>query len=96
MLAFTRASNGFFVNPPQGFTDGRRLLEPRASLFFEAVGQDTFTKKLLASGSGLEELSEAQALKHFPILRQGYAKRTWLRHPVSSRTFAHRCSNGTR
>ncbi|MEQ1525093.1 MAG: FAD-dependent oxidoreductase, partial [Aestuariivirga sp.] len=36
------------------------------------------TETLLASGSGLEELSEAQALKHFPILRKGYAKRTFL------------------
>ena len=77
MLAFTRASNGFFVNPPQGFTDGP-LLVPRASLFFEAEGQEIFTEKLLASGSGLEELSEAQALQQFPILREGYAKRTFL------------------
>jgi D-arginine dehydrogenase len=77
ILAFTRASNGFFVNPPQGFSDGP-LLVPRASLFFEAEGQEIFTKKLLASGSGLEELSEVQALKHFPILREGYAKRIFL------------------
>ncbi len=77
ILAFTRASNAFFVSPPQGFSDGP-LLVPRASLFFETEGQEIFTEKLLASGSGLEELSEAQALKHFPILREGYAKRTFL------------------
>jgi D-arginine dehydrogenase len=77
ILAFTRASNGFFVNPPQGFSDGP-LLVPRPSLFFEAEGQEIFTEKLLASGSGLEELSEAQALKYFPILRKGYAKHTFL------------------
>jgi D-arginine dehydrogenase len=77
ILAFTRASNGFFVNPPQGFSDGP-LLVPRPSLFFEAEGQETFTEKLLASGSGLEELSEAQTLKYFPILRKGYAKRSFL------------------
>jgi D-arginine dehydrogenase len=77
MLAFTRASHDFFMNPPRGFTDGP-LLAPRPSLFFEAEGQETFTEKLLASGSGLEELSEAQALKYFPILRKGYAKRTFL------------------
>jgi D-arginine dehydrogenase len=77
MLAFTRASNDFFVNPPQGFTDGP-LLVPRVSLFFEAEGQEAFTEKFLASGSGLDELSEAQALKHFPILREGYAKRIFL------------------
>ena len=77
ILAFTRASHAFFMNPPQGFADGA-LLMPRSSLFFEAEGQEAYTEKLLASGSGLEELSEAQALKHFPILRMGYAKRTFL------------------
>jgi D-arginine dehydrogenase len=77
MLAFTRASSDFFINPPQGFTDGP-LLVPRSSLFFEAEGQEKFTENLLASGSGLEELSEAQALKHFPILRKGYARRILL------------------
>ena len=77
MLAFTRASNDFFVNPPQGFTDGP-LLVPRSSLFFEAEGQEAFTEKMLANGSGLEEISEAQALKHFHVLREGYAKRTIL------------------
>jgi D-arginine dehydrogenase len=77
MLAFTRASNGFFVNPQPGFTDGP-LLVPRPSLFFEAEGQEAFTKSLLQTGSGLVELSEAQALKHFSVLRPGYAKRTFL------------------
>jgi len=77
ILAFTRASHDFFMNPPQGFSDGP-LLVPRPSLFFEAEGQEIFTERLLASGSGLEELSEVQALKHFPILRKGYAKRTFL------------------
>ena len=43
MLAFTRASNAFFVNPPQGFTGGP-LLVPRASLFFEAEGQEAYSE----------------------------------------------------
>ena len=77
MLAFTRASNDFFVNPPQGFTDGP-LLIPRASLFFEAEGQEAFTKAFLQTSSGVEELSETQAILHFPVLRPGYAKRTFL------------------
>jgi D-arginine dehydrogenase len=77
MLAFTRASNDFFVHPPQGFTDGP-LLVPRASLFLEAQGQEEFTKTLLASSLGLEELTEEQALKHFPVLKAGYARRTFL------------------
>ncbi len=77
MLAFTRASNDFFLEPTTGFTDGP-LLVARSSLFFEAEGQAAATEKLLNSGSGLEELSEAQALKHLPVLRPGYAKRTFL------------------
>ena len=77
MLAFTRASTDFFVNPPPGFTDGP-LLMPRASLFFEAEGQEAFTKTLLETGSGLKELSEAQALELFPVLQPGYAKRIFL------------------
>ena len=77
ILAFTRASNAFFVNPPHGFSDGP-LLVPRPSLFFEAEGQEIFTERLLASGSGLTELSDAQALTYFPILRKSYAKRTFL------------------
>jgi D-arginine dehydrogenase len=77
MLAFTRASHDFFMRPPAGFADAPLLL-PRASLFLEALGQEDFTAKLLASGSGLEELSEAQARRLFPILREGYAKRVFL------------------
>ncbi len=77
MLAFTRTSRDFFVNPPPGFTDGP-LLIPRASLFFEAEGQEFFTTAFLAAGSGLEELSEAQARAIYPILREGYARRTFL------------------
>jgi D-arginine dehydrogenase len=77
MLAFTRASNSFFLKPPPGFTDGP-LLVPRSSLFFEAEGQEAATEKLLDSGSGLEELTETQAIKHFPVLRPGYAQRTFL------------------
>lgn len=77
MLAFTRASHDFFMNPPRGFTDGP-LLVPRSSLFFEAEGQEAYTEKLLALSAGLEELSEAQALVVYPILRTGYSKRTFL------------------
>jgi D-arginine dehydrogenase len=77
MLAFTRASADFFINPPSGFSDGP-LLVPRASLFIEAQGQKEFTTKLLALGSGLEEISEAEAFKHFSILRPSYAKRIFL------------------
>ena len=77
MLAFTRASNDFFLNPPPDFTDGQ-LLVPRASLFVEAEGQAAFTTKLLALGAGLEEISEAEAFKLYSILRPGYGKRIFL------------------
>lgn len=77
MLAFTRASNDFFLAPPPGFADGP-LLVPRSSLFFEAEGQEAAAKRLLAAGSGLEELSETQALELYPVLRKGYARRTFL------------------
>jgi D-arginine dehydrogenase len=77
MLAFTRASHGFFVSPPAGFADSS-LLTPRASLFFEAEGQRAHTERLLTLGEGLKELSEADARKVFPLLREGYAKRSFL------------------
>ncbi len=77
MLAFTRASLGFFQNPPQGFTDGP-LLIPRVSLFLEAEGQKSYTEKLLSIGAGLEEITENRALEYFPVLRQGYAQRIFL------------------
>jgi D-arginine dehydrogenase len=77
MLAFTRASAAFFKNPPLGFADGP-LLTPRSSLFLEAEGQHHFTEKLLAHGANLEEISEHQATALYPILRQGYAKRSFL------------------
>lgn len=77
MLAFTRASNDFFLSPPEGFADGP-VLVPRASLFIEAEGQAAFTAKLLAMGAGLEEISEIEAQKYFSILRSGYGKRIFL------------------
>jgi D-arginine dehydrogenase len=77
MLAFTRASDRFFRNPPTGFSDAA-LLTHRDSLFFEAEAQEHHTQSLLASSSGLEEISNANAKKRFPILRDGYAQRSFL------------------
>jgi D-arginine dehydrogenase len=77
MLAFTRASAAFFKSPPEGFADGP-LLTPRPSLFLEAEGQAEFTAKLLAHSADLEEISEARATEFFPILKHGYAKRSFL------------------
>ncbi len=77
MLAFTRASDAFFRSPPVGFADAP-LLTHRDSLFFEAEGQEHHTATLLALSSGLEEISEADAKLRFPVLREGYAKRSFL------------------
>jgi D-arginine dehydrogenase len=77
MLAFTRASDAFFRNPPEGFADAP-LLTPRASLFFEAEGQAHHTAKLLAHAAGLDEISIQQAQTHFPVLRPDYALRCFL------------------
>jgi D-arginine dehydrogenase len=77
MLAFTRASHDFFMNPPQGFAGGPLLLK-RHSLFLEAEGQQAFTEKILALSAGLREISEAEAIAAYPILRKGYASRVFL------------------
>jgi D-arginine dehydrogenase len=77
MLAFTRASDAFFRNPPEGFTDAP-LLTHRDSLFFEAEGQEPQSAALLTLSAGLEEISMQNAAQRFPILRDGYAKRCFL------------------
>ena len=77
MLAFTRASGAFFKSPPQGFADGP-LLTMRPSLFLEAEGQEQSTAMLLSKSTDLEEISEQQATDLYPILRKGYAKRSFL------------------
>lgn len=77
MLAFTRASYEFFTRPPAGFSDGALFL-PRVTLLFEAEGQSASTAKLLALGDELQEITEAEATRLAPVLRQGYAKRCFL------------------
>lgn len=77
ILALTRASDAFFRNPPAGFTDAR-LVTPRSSLFFMPDSQEREAETLLSKSTGLEEISAAQAREIFPILRDGYARRTFL------------------
>lgn len=77
MLAFTRASADFFMNPPQGFNDGP-LFSKRGSFFLEAEGQQEATAYLLSKSAGLQEYTEAETLKLFPVLKSGYAKRCFL------------------
>jgi D-arginine dehydrogenase len=77
MLALTRASHDFFMQPPKGFADAP-LFTPRGSLFLEAEGQSKKTAALLAKSSGLQEISIKGTLELFPVLRQDYAKRSFL------------------
>jgi D-arginine dehydrogenase len=76
MLALTRASSQFFKQPPKGF-DEAPLFTPRASLFLEADGQADHTKDLLAKAAGLIEISIAETLTQFPVLKRDYAKRSF-------------------
>ncbi len=77
MLALTRTSHDFFMNPPAGFTD-TQLFTPRGSLFLEAEGQAAKTTALLLKSSGLQEISISRSIELFPVLKAGYAKRSFL------------------
>ncbi len=77
MLALTRASHHFFMDPPKGFTDAP-LFTPRGSLFLEAQGQSGATARLLSKASGLAEISTAQSIAMLPILKADYPQRCFL------------------
>jgi D-arginine dehydrogenase len=77
MLAFTRASERFFLEPPRGFT-AAPLLTPRESLFLVTEGQEDACARLIAKAADLGELSERAAREIFPVLRPGHAKRVLL------------------
>ena len=74
ILALTRASKEFFMQPPEGFTDAP-IFTKRGSLVLEAKGQEREAQNFLAKAVDIEELSEAQSRALVPILRQGYATR---------------------
>lgn len=76
MLAFTRASQPFFLAPPQDFGSAP-LFTPRSVLFIEAEGQAAHTEKLLALGEGLHELTFDQAKTLCPVLNADYVKRVF-------------------
>jgi D-arginine dehydrogenase len=77
ILALTRASKAFFDNPPHGFADAP-LITPRPSLFFMPEGQQQQAAELLEKSQALDEISEADATKLYPVLRQDYARRSFL------------------
>jgi D-arginine dehydrogenase len=74
MLALTRASSDFFMNPPEGFTDAP-IFSPRGSFFFQPADQEKEMDYLLSNSAGLQEYSEAETKALYPILRPGYATR---------------------
>ena len=77
ILALTRASRDFFMNPPEGFSDAP-LFTKRGSLVLEASGQEKAAEVFLAKAVNIEELSEAQLRAMVPVLREGYATRGFL------------------
>jgi D-arginine dehydrogenase len=74
MIALTRASEKFFLSPPEGFSDAP-ITSPRTCITIAPEGQDKEFDELVALGVGMEEISEAEARKRFPVLREGYVKR---------------------
>lgn len=72
--ALTRASRGFYFEPPAGFA-AYPLVSPRETMYFagpdEAQELDALAAALGAS-SGLRRLTAAQALDKAPVFREGY------------------------
>lgn len=77
MLAFTRASEHFFREPPKGFSDAPLIID-RDSLFLMPEGQEQAAERLLAKSDKLAEISVRATQEFFPILRSDYARRVFL------------------
>ncbi|NMD07975.1 MAG: FAD-binding oxidoreductase [Phyllobacteriaceae bacterium] len=77
MLAFTRASEHFFREPPKGFSDAALIID-RDSLFVMPQGQEEAAERLLSKADKLAEISVRAAQEFFPVLRSDYAKRVFL------------------
>jgi D-arginine dehydrogenase len=77
MLAFTRASEHFFRQPPKGFADAA-LISPRDSIFLMPEGQEEAAERLLAKSDKLAEISIRATQEFFPVLRNNYAQRAFL------------------
>jgi D-arginine dehydrogenase len=73
VVAMTGASRQFFENPPPGFADVS-LMSRRGTMFLAPDEQLTALEALLAQGSGLRELTVAQAREMVPAIRPDYAK----------------------
>jgi D-arginine dehydrogenase len=77
MLAFTRASADFFMNPPEGFADAA-IFSKRGSLVLEPLEQQKQTKTYLSGTTNLIELGPSELIKLLPILNPSYARRGFL------------------
>jgi D-arginine dehydrogenase len=76
-VAFSKASGAFYRNPPLGFTDVP-LLSKRPCLVLMPEDQESEVTGFLSADATVAEISEAEALSHFPSLRLGYSKRFFL------------------
>ena len=72
VVAMTGASRTFFENPPPGFADVP-LMSRRGTMFLAPEDQLGALETLL-KGSGLRDLSEAEARALVPAIRPGYAQ----------------------
>lgn len=73
--ALTRASEGFYNAPPEGFAE-HPVLSPRDTLFVareDQLGALDALETELGAAAGLERLGPEALVRHQPLLRPGYA-----------------------
>ena len=75
--SLTRAARGFFETPPQGFA-AAPLVSPRQTILVVPDHQQSQAQQLLKTGLDLAEISFAEAQRHFPPLRESYARHAML------------------
>lgn len=75
--ALTRAGRSFFETPPQGFTSAP-LVSPRPTIFVVPDYQQEQADALMRTGTGLAEISFGEARRHFPPLKESYARRAMI------------------
>ena len=70
--ALTRAGRSFFETPPEGFA-AAPLVSRRPTISVVPEHQQSQAAALMKSGADLQEISVAEAQRHFPALKAGYA-----------------------
>lgn len=73
-VAFSKASGAFYRQPPKDFADAP-LMSERPCLFIMPHGQEDDQVHFLKDNPGAVEVSQAEALKLYPVLREGFAER---------------------